>query len=36
VMFGMVGDVANRRLWVAPGHPCTSAWECFEVADLLA
>jgi hypothetical protein len=35
IMFGMVADVANRTLWVAPGNPCTNAFEPYELHDLL-
>jgi hypothetical protein len=36
VMFGMVADVANRTLWVAPGNPCEHAFEPYAVDQLLA
>jgi hypothetical protein len=35
IMFGMVADVANRTLWVAPGNPCTNAFEPYALEDLL-
>ena len=35
IMFGMVADVGNRTLWVAPGNPCTSAFERYALRDLL-
>jgi isopenicillin-N N-acyltransferase like protein len=35
IMFGMVADVANRTLWVAPGNPCTNAFEPYALDDLL-
>jgi hypothetical protein len=36
IMFGMVADVANRTLWVAPGNPCTNAFEPYALDDVLA
>jgi hypothetical protein len=36
IMFGMVADVANRTLWVAPDNPCQNAFEPFALDDLLA
>lgn len=36
IMFGMVADVVNRTLWVAPGNPCTNAFEPYAVDELLA
>jgi hypothetical protein len=35
IMFGMVADVANRTLWVAPGNPCMNAFEQYALDDLL-
>jgi hypothetical protein len=35
IMFGMVADVANRTLWVAPGNPCMHAFEPYALDDLL-
>jgi isopenicillin-N N-acyltransferase-like protein len=35
IMFGMVADVSNRTLWVAPGNPCTNAFEPFALDELL-
>jgi len=35
IMFGMVADVASRTLWVAPGNPCTNAFEPHALDDLL-
>ena len=35
IMFGMVADVANRTLWVAPGNPCTNVFEPYALDDLL-
>ena len=35
IMFGMVADVANRTLWVAPGNPCTNAFEPYALDDLV-
>ena len=35
IMFGMVADVANRTLWVAPGNPCTNAFEPYALDELL-
>lgn len=36
IMFGMVADVANRTLWVAPGNPCRNGFEPYPLDDLLA
>ena len=36
IMFGMVADVANRTLWVAPDNPCRHAFEPYALDDLLA
>jgi hypothetical protein len=36
IMFGMVADVANRTLWVAPGNPCQNAFEPYPLDELLA
>jgi hypothetical protein len=36
IMFGMVADVANRTLWIAPGNPCQSAFEPYPLDDALA
>jgi len=36
IMFGMVADVANRTLWVAPGNPCVHAFEPYALDELLA
>ena len=36
IMFGMVADVANRTLWVAPANPCEHAFEPYALDDLLA
>lgn len=36
IMFGMVADVANRTLWVAPGNPCRNPFEPYALDDLLA
>jgi len=35
IMFGMVADVAHRTLWVAPGNPCTNAFEPYALDELL-
>jgi hypothetical protein len=35
IMFGMVADVANRTLWVAPGNPCQHAFEPYRLEELL-
>jgi isopenicillin-N N-acyltransferase like protein len=35
IMFGMVADVANRTLWVAPGNPCENAFEPYPLDELL-
>ena len=34
-MFGMVADVANRTLWVAPANPCEHTFEPYALDDLL-
>jgi hypothetical protein len=36
IMFGMVADIANRTLWIAPGNPCQSAFEPYPLDDALA
>lgn len=36
VLFSMVCDVEAGRLWVAPGRPCETPFETFDLADLLA
>jgi hypothetical protein len=36
IMFGMVADVANQTLWVAPGNPCVHAFEPYALDELLA
>ena len=36
IMFGMVADIAARTLWVAPGNPCTNAFEAYPLDELLA
>jgi Acyl-coenzyme A:6-aminopenicillanic acid acyl-transferase len=35
IMFGMIADVANRTLWVAPGNPCENAFEPYSLDELL-
>ena len=35
IMFGMVADIANRTLWVAPANPCEHAFEPYALDDLL-
>lgn len=35
IMFGMVADVANRTVWIAPGNPCLHAFEPYAFADLV-
>jgi hypothetical protein len=35
IMFGMVADVANRTLWVAPQNPCEHDFEPYLLDDLL-
>jgi hypothetical protein len=32
VMFSMVTDVRERRLWVAPGNPCETAFVEIDAA----
>jgi hypothetical protein len=36
IMFGMVADVANRTLWVAPDNPCRNAFESYPLDDVLS
>jgi hypothetical protein len=36
IMFGMVADVANRTLWIAPGNPCRSSFEPYPLDAMLA
>lgn len=36
VLFSMVCDLEAARLWVAPGRPCETPFEAFDLADLLA
>jgi isopenicillin-N N-acyltransferase like protein len=36
IMFGMVADVANRTLWVAPGNPCRNPFESYALDELIA
>jgi hypothetical protein len=36
IMFGMVADISNRTLWVAPDNPCVNAFEPFALDDILA
>jgi isopenicillin-N N-acyltransferase like protein len=36
IMFGMVADVANRTLWVAPQNPCRNRFERFALDELIA
>ncbi len=35
VLFSMVCDLEASRLWVAPGQPCETPYEAFDLADLL-
>ena len=35
-MFGMVADVANRTLGLAPDNPCRNAFERYPPDDVLA
>jgi hypothetical protein len=35
IMFGMVADVANRTLWVAPGNPCEASFEAYPLDELI-
>lgn len=35
IMFGMIADVANRTLWVAPGNPCMNEFEPYALDDVL-
>lgn len=35
IMFGMVADIADRTLWVAPGNPCLHPFEPYALDDLL-
>jgi len=36
IMFGMVADVANRTLWVAPQNPCRNRFERYALDELIA
>ena len=36
IMFGMVADIANRTLWVAPANPCEHPFEPYALDDLLS
>jgi len=36
VIFSMICDVEAGRLWVAPGRPCQTPYQAFDLADLLA
>jgi isopenicillin-N N-acyltransferase-like protein len=36
VLFSMVCDLEMGRLWVAPGRPCETPFEAFDVAELVA
>ena len=36
IMFGMVADVANRTLWVAPRNPCRNPFEPYALDELIA
>jgi isopenicillin-N N-acyltransferase-like protein len=35
VLFSMVSDVENRRMWVAPGNPCTATYEEIDLMGLV-
>jgi isopenicillin-N N-acyltransferase like protein len=34
VLFSMVCDLEARRMWVAPGNPCTTPYEEIDLSDL--
>lgn len=34
VLFSMVADLENRRMWVAPGNPCETEYEEVDLPDL--
>jgi isopenicillin-N N-acyltransferase-like protein len=34
VLFSMVSDLENRRMWVAPGNPCTTPYEEVDLMGL--
>lgn len=34
VLFSMVGDLVNGRMWVAPGNPCSTIYEEIDVAGV--
>ena len=36
VLFSMVCDLEAGRMWVAPGRPCETPYEVFELAELVA
>jgi isopenicillin-N N-acyltransferase-like protein len=36
IMFGMVADIANRTLWIAPGNPCRNRFDPYPLDDLVA
>jgi hypothetical protein len=35
VMFSMVAELEERRMWVAPGNPCETPYEEIDLAGLL-
>ena len=34
ILFSMVCDLEARRMWVAPGNPCTTPYEEIDLSDL--
>ena len=34
VLFGMICDVEARRMWVAPGNPCETAYEEVDLSGV--
>jgi isopenicillin-N N-acyltransferase-like protein len=35
VVFSMVVDLEERRMWVAPGNPCENEYEEIDLTDAL-
>ena len=36
VLFSMVCDLEAGRMWVAPGQPCRTPYQAFDIAELIA
>ena len=36
VVFSMVCDLEQRRMWVAPGNPCSTPYQEIDLADVIA